>query len=293
MSKVFEQFHFSLIERDEPDMFEPPLSREGWLRGKLGDSFEFRHMGKYFYWVPQSLSEQFIVGVVSRKKIQAQRTPPDEGAVEFEGSFWTGALVIVDPAHRPDGQKVAFESDDDVGQPRAILSSMVAHLNSFKDHQYTLLFKPLFHGDTFYRFASKFGMQLEYVAFKFSVPNMIFGLDTKVTDGLKRIGKDTSAEEVDVRLESKSGVDANSETVRDAVDYAEDGNARVTAKSLTGEYWSSTSRRLTVKMHRILNFTDAKREEVQTWLSKALGRDTDSDDPGFDNPDNWDRGDKR
>ena len=290
MSKVFEQFHFSLIERDEPDLLEPTLSREEWLRDKLGKPFQFRHMGKEFHWVPQELSDEFLVGVVERQKSQRQRTPPEQGAKEIEASIWTGSLVVIDPVHRPDGQKVAFQFDSAVGQPKALLTSLVAHLNGNTAHQYALHFKPLFKGDSFWKFARKHGGELEYVAFKFTVPNMLFGAGTKVTDGLKRIGSDTGAQEVEVRLDSKDGVETDSETVKEAVDYAEEGNARLTAKSLNGDYWSSTSRKVTVKMQSILNFAAATKAEVQGWLREALDRDENPYDPGFDNPDDWDRG---
>lgn len=45
---------------------------------------------------------------------------------------------------------------------------------------------------------------------------------------------------------------------------------------------------MSVKMHRILNFPDAKAKEVHEWLKQALDRDADPSDTGFDNPDDWD-----
>lgn len=282
MPKVFEQFHFSLIEREQPDMFEPPVSREEWLRRAFGARFQFRHMGNQFHWVPQELAAEFIVGVIERKTTQHQRKPPEEGAAEFEGEIWQGSLVIIDPKHHPDGQKVAVEDKVSVGQPKALLSSLVGHVNADASNQYALFFKPLFRGDSFRKFAERHGGSLQYVAFKFTVPNMIFGVGTKVVTGLKRIGKDTGAQEVDLRLESDDGVDANSNSVKEAVDYAEDGNARVTAKAITGEYWSSTKRKLTVKMHSILDFANAKKEQVQSWLNQALDRGPDNSDSGSD-----------
>lgn len=80
MAKIFEQFHFSLIERDQRDAFETQMSREDWLRKKLGATIEFMHSGKVFYWVPQSYSDEFIVGVIEREKTDIVRTPPEEGA---------------------------------------------------------------------------------------------------------------------------------------------------------------------------------------------------------------------
>ena len=78
MAKEFEQFHLSLIERAQVHLYEPQRSREEWLRHIFGAQFEFAHMGNTFYWVPQTLSEEFIVGVIERQKSQVERTPPSK-----------------------------------------------------------------------------------------------------------------------------------------------------------------------------------------------------------------------
>lgn len=271
--KSFDQFHFSLIEREQPDLLEERLTREAWLRRKFGEAFTFSHHGNQFYWVPKDVSDEFLVGIVERQKKQVQRTPPDQGADEFDGHIWTGAMVIIDPVNRPDGQKVAFEDNNQVGQAASILSSLVAHLNGFSAHQFALHFKPLFRGDSFWRFADKHGGRLEYVAFRFTVPNMIFSAGGGVKKGLERIGKDTDAQEIEVKLESEDGVKTDSKSVQEGLAYGEEGNARVTAKSLNGDYWSSTQRKMSVKMQSILNFADAKAEEIRRWLRQALDRD--------------------
>lgn len=282
VAKVFDQFHFSLIERDQPDLLEAKMSRESWLRAKFGSRFAFRHHGKEFHWVPQTYSSEFLIGVVERERRQPQRTPPEEGAKEFEGTFWTGAMVVIDPMNRVDGQRVAFEHLVSVGEPTAILASLVQHLNDNPAHQYALHFKSLFHGDSFWRFAEKHGGQLESVTFRFTVPNMIFSAGGGVKKGLERIGKDTNAQEVVVKLESPDGVKADSLSVKEAVQYGEEGNAKVTAKSLSGEYWTSTRQKMNVKMRSILDFATATTGEVQQWLKQALDREPGTGNSGSD-----------
>lgn len=289
MPKVFEQFHFSLIEREQADLLEVSMTREKWLRTKLGETIELAHAGKSFYWVPQNYSEEFIVGVIEREKSHVVRTPPEDGAKEKKSSFFTGSLVIIDPNNRPDGQRVAVHNDVQVGQPNAMLTSLVRYFNEHSSHQYAVHFKPLFRSDNFWRFAQKHGGQLEFVRFRFTVPNMIFGAGGKTKKGLRRIGADTDAQEIELKIESDDGIKADSEAVREGLEYGEEGNAKVTAKALNGDRWSSTTEKLSVKMTDILNFTEAKKDEVQSWLQRALGRDENSYDPGFDNPDDWDR----
>jgi hypothetical protein len=290
MAKVFEQFHFSLIEREQMDMLDPDRTREEWLRARLDKGFTFYHHGNTFHWVPKDISREFIVGIIERQKFQLEMTPPDEGADEVEGSFWTGSMVVIDPNNRPDGQKVAVEDNQHVGQPNALLNSFVAHLNKQAGNQYALHFKALFRGDSFHRFANKHGGQLEFVRFRFTVPNMIFSAGGGVKKGLERIGNDTNAQEVEIKIESDDGIDANSKAVKEGVAYAEGGNAKVSAKALNGDKWYSTNQKLTVKMHSILNFSKAKAGEVQKWLKQALDRDSDSGDSSPDNSDGSDSG---
>lgn len=289
MATVFEQFHFSLIEREQGDLLEESASREEWLRAKLGERIDFNHAGKPFYWVPQAYSDEFITGVIEREKVHLVRTPPEDGAKVEESTFYTGSLVIIDPLNRPDGQKVAVQFDAQVGQPNAMLTSLVKHLNDVSAHQYAVHFKPLFKSDNFWKFAEKHGGQLEFVRFRFTVPNMIFSAGGKTKKGLRRIGEDTDAQEIDLKIESDDGIKADSQAVREGLEYGEEGNAKVTAKALNGDRWSSTTEKLSVKMQSILNLSTAKKDEAQEWLRKALGRDSDSNDPGFDNPDDWDR----
>lgn len=285
MAKVFEEFHLSLIERDQPDIFVERMSREDWLRAHLGQAIEFRHMGKTLHWVPKDWSDELISGYIERKRSKTQHHGPPEGGDEFVGEEWQGSIVIIDPVHRPGGQKLAFEHDEAVGQPAAILTTLVNRLNQDSTSQYALHFKPLIREGTFARFVQKHGGTLEYVSFKFTVPNMIFGAETKTETGLKRIGKETGAQEVELKLESDDGVRADTPSVVEAVEYAEEGNARITAKARNGDYWSSTKRRVTVKMRSILNFATEQKATVEEWLSEALDReppahsDTVSDKP--------------
>ncbi|ALR21687.1 hypothetical protein [Sphingobium baderi] len=289
MAKTFEQFHFSLIERDQPDLLEAKMSREDWLRAKFGVRFDFQHQGKPFSWVPQNWAGDYVVGIIERQKFHVVRTPPNDGAAEIEGSFWTGSMVVIDPRNIPGGQGVAVEANSNVGQPSAILSSLVGHMNAILPHQYAIQFKALFEGGSFWRFAERHGGQLEYVRFKFTVPNMIFGAGGGVKQGLRRIGSDTNAQEIEVKIESAEGIDANSEAVKEGVAYGEEGNASVTAKSLNGDRWSSTKQKMTAKVQSVLDLPKAKVEEVQEWLKQALNREQDSSDSGFDNPDDWHR----
>lgn len=274
MERVFEHFHLNMVESKQGDLLLSPLSRERWLRQLFTKRFEFQHLGKTIHWVPHASETTFLLGTVERIKPRRQHRGPDEGAEEFTGEEWQGSLVIIDPEHRPDGQKLAFEYDRDVGQPNALLDSIVGYINS-SPQQYTIVVKSLFNAETFRSFARKHGQVVKYVRFNFVVPNMFFGTSTSVDQGLRRIGAATKAQTVTLGLESDKGVQADSAEVEDALDYAEAGNASVTSKAMNGETYSSTSRRKTVRMQSILNMAVDTKEAVKGWLSRALGRETD------------------
>jgi hypothetical protein len=272
--RVFEHFHLSLIEHDQSDMFIHPLTREEWLRTTFSETFSFYHMAKEFHWVPKSGADPYVVGIIERIRRRTQHKSPEEGAVEFVGQEWQGAMVIIDPRYRPDGQKVAFENKRDVGQPHAILASLTAFLNT-RSTQYSIHVKPIFDSETFRRFAARHGNVMRYVTFDFVVPNMFFGARLGVKKGLERVGTDTGAEGVKVTLDSDKGVRTDSQNVEDALEYSEQGNARVTAAALTGEKYSSTANRRIVKMRGILNAAELTEAGVRNWLRRALGRDQD------------------
>ena len=90
-----------------------------------------------------------IIGTVARLHQKVHHTPPDEGAVEMVSDEWQGALVIVDPVHHDDGQKVSFERDATIGRPRAVLSSMLAAINALPDAPYSIEPRPIFHSSGF------------------------------------------------------------------------------------------------------------------------------------------------
>ncbi len=272
MNRTFEHFHLSLIARQQLNLFQKAVTREDWIRTTFDARFTFRHHGKSFHWVPYKSYPNLVVGTIERKKSRLQHRAPDEGAAEFEGEEWQGSMVIIDPVHHPDGQKIAFELDGDVGRPTSILTSLVTVLNSETDSPYALVVKPLFDADNFRNFAKRHGELMQYVKFSFVVPNMFFGTSTSVDQGLGRMGENTGALTVDLRLQSGRGVKTDSADVTSALAYAEAGNATVTSKAMNGETFSSTRRTKTIKL---ANLSDAQgdRIKIMEWLLRALGRE--------------------
>jgi hypothetical protein len=280
MARTFEHYHLSMVERDQPDLYVATTTREQWLRRIFGEPFTFTHMGKEFHWVPRTEGAPNILGIVERQKPRRQHRSPEDGADEFEAMEWQGSLVVIDPEYRPDGQKLAFEVDANVGKTNALLDSMVAHINN-GTNQYTIVVRALFDSEGFWSFARRHGGVVEYVSFKFVVPNMFFGASTSIDQGLRRIGEDTNAQEVEVKIDSDDGVKTDSDTIKDGMAYAEAGNASVTAKALNGDRYTSSKRRKTSK---VIDIIIEGRESLALLMKKALGRDEDDSVDADDRP---------
>lgn len=60
------------------------------------------------------------------------------------GQEWQGAIVILDPSHHADGQKLAFEKDVTIGSPNAVLNAMIEVVNARPEGGYIIEAKALF-----------------------------------------------------------------------------------------------------------------------------------------------------
>lgn len=266
MHRTFQIFHLSLIQGEQRDLFGRDVSREQWLREILSRRIEFSHRQKNFFWVPKSINEGDIVGIIERETPQAQHRPPEQGGGEFIGALWQGATIIIDPTHHDSGQRLAFEIDRAVGGANAILASFLQNLNRSAERPYTIEHKPVFDATSFWAFAERHGRRLRRVTFDFVVPNM-WGAEEGLDKDLKETGKDTGAERVKVDLQSQDGIKTDSERVISGVKYSEKGGGTLTAKSLEGERFSSMRE---IKQTNIDDGGEVRPGEEQTVFWKRL-----------------------
>lgn len=241
MSRTFELFHISLKERAQIDMFVGSMSREESIRAAFAEGLQFVHFKKDFYWVPKKVDGGDVIGIVERQKPRKQHRPPEQGGAEFVDSEWQGAVVIIDPTAHEDGQRVAFEFDQDVGKPWTILEDIIDAINSKHIIPYIMEVKPIFDGNDFWAFASKHNQVVKKITFDFVVPNM-WGTKKKLDKELKGTGDDTGAQKVKITLDGADGVKADSQRVKDGVEYAQKGGASISATALDGDKFRSTDK---------------------------------------------------
>lgn len=274
--KVFTLFHLSLVPIQQLDIeTRKDDSREDWLRHALSEGFEFTHWGGgSLHWVPLQPIDECIFGLLERTRPHEHHKPPSEGGAEVVSEEWQGAYVVIDPTHHDEGQRVSVENDV-VGQPRALLKSLVSAINQRTTAPYQIEIEPLFDASRFWAFAKRHDNVLRSVTFDFVVPNM-WGTESDLEKDLKDTGKQTGADRVIVGISAGHGVFTDNQKVRDGVEYAEKGAGTVRAKAMDGQRFSSTAQPRTSRIPLIETGTEIVNEYFARLKGKILGREQDA-----------------
>ena len=270
MAVEFHLFHLSLIPREQVTLFNFSGTREEWIRHALKDRFEFRHYGKRLYWVPAEDVDGLIFGHIQRQIPREYHAEPEEGGFERKGMEWQGAIVLIDPTHHNDGQKAAVEEDNSVGQPRAIIDSLLKFVNGRGDRPYEVLSNAIFDANEFWSFSEQHGNRVRYIRFRFAVPNMWQNVDDLYRD-LRNAGVITGAQNITTTYQSKDGVKTDTPIIQSAVEYSAQGGGRFSARSLDGVAFSSTSREKIVRIHETMAAEGGLLPQLRRLWRRILG----------------------
>lgn len=274
MSRVFELFHLSLHEKMQMHLFEESyqMSREQWLRVAFSDAFEFDHRTIRYHWVPSNVGD-LVSGNLVRLHKRRRHKPPEEGAGEETGDEWQGAVIVIDPMHHSDGQKLSFERDSTVGTPRTVLQSMAAYINARPDAPYAIEPRPIFSEASFWSWVAAHEFRLRRISFQFVTPNM--WRTTKALDEeLRNLGS-SGAARVKLNMDDgdrRTGIDANNETIRTGVDYAAMGGGSLTATAPNGDKFKSSDKAATTKLPAGMSDRTGGLEALVEWFPSLLGR---------------------
>jgi hypothetical protein len=179
-----ELLRLSLLERTQLDAFAErisalqPFGREQWLRSVFSARIAFEHRKETFHYVPQSdASSTILVGRIGRQVSVQENEPPEAGLQETQRDAWRAALVLIDPRHHEDGQKVAFEHDPRVGQPPALFTSLASHINHRDPPSaFVIEVHPISDASDFWEFVRENRGFVTSVRFELVAPNM-FGIE--------------------------------------------------------------------------------------------------------------------
>ena len=201
----------SLKAKEEPDLFGArtvegqPVTREAWLRHVFGSEIDFRHYGTKFVYRPESeppsTAQNLIFGWIGREKRRPERTPPAEGFEPTEHIGWEAVFALLDPTEHEDGQKIAIEEDHDIGEPKAILYSLVRKLNEDIHAPYSIQSFPIILAGSFWAFAAAHGNEIVSLKFDVAVPNM-FNSTSDFQEELRSLRDKENVAKVETKLES-------------------------------------------------------------------------------------------
>lgn len=225
----FQLFRLSLTPRRNLFSPEPP-DREVYLRQLFSQQHQFGHWNNPFVYLPSTEQpEPFIVGQIGRPFTRIENLPPDKGFELAQHEGWRAAVLALDPRSHSDGQKLAFNRDELIGTPLAVLTSFIKRLNSLDaDAPYHIEIEPIFSPRTFWAFAEEHKGEITSLRFEFVTPNM-FGTSENLDEELRGFRKEEHAQIVDVKFRSEDGLNTDTPRIRASVDYAGRGAGKILA----------------------------------------------------------------
>jgi len=269
----FQLLRLVLLRRTQPDMFEErgpdgtEITREKWLRRIFTGNIEYQHRGSECHFVPAEDFDEapFIVGRMGRKRKIDENEPPSSGLKETSRDTWKAAIVLIDPRHHDDGQKIAMEIDAQIGDPFALFSSLAEHINSRSTSEpYYLEVNPITDPNDFWSFELENRGEITSISFGLLAPNM-FGIRDDFDKEMRALRDNERAQKAKLDLYNKDGLQLNTERVRQTVGYTLEGGGTVKAKSKKGRRFDSTKR----ASKKTIQTELPSDEEPPSFLTKA------------------------
>jgi hypothetical protein len=262
-----------LVSRDQTSLFErrsatgAALSREEWLRQVFGKEIVFSHRKIEFHYVPQSAEDdRLVVGQVGRKVQAVENEPPEQHFAETRREHWRAALVIVDPSHHEDGQKLACEARSEIGAPLGIIKSLCDHINASADEPYVIEASSILDHQTFLDFERINRGDITSISFALNAPD-VFGIRDDMTRELAELRDNEKARKVTISLQNQDGLKLDDDRVRQTVQYASDGGGEIVARTRTKKRFVSSRRGKTVS---VIQPNDADIEALSTTIAHAI-----------------------
>lgn len=247
----FEMLRLVLVSREQTSLFEQrspdgtSLTREGWLRSILNSEIVFLHRGQEFHYTPDSTATlehaSLLIGKIGRQFTSVENSPPETGFREIERQPWRASLVIIDPTHHADGQKVAFETKAHVGNALAIVRALADYINRNHDHPYIIEVNAIVDVRTFWDFERENHDEITSITFELVAPNM-FGVRDAIDAEMAGLRDNEKARKATFTLQNQDGLKLNTDRVRETVNYAIDGGGSIKARTKRKRTYNSSKK---------------------------------------------------
>lgn len=270
-------YRFSLKHRPQKDAFErkkengDDYSREEWIREIFSRDFTFIHHGNIFFFVPESsentgIDENIIVGWIARDRPVAERTAPWEGLSPTEHQSWRASLIMIDPTHHDDGQKVAFEYRGEVGQPNPVISSLARHVSELGVQEpYSLTAYPIIEDRSFARFAEAHKGEISTIFYDVAMPNMFGGPDD-FSEEMRYLRDSANVSRVRTQLKGDGVLNTESTQINEIASHVEKGGGRIKARTIKGTRYNSDDHAVSADVD-----VDGERPESPSYWARIKG----------------------
>lgn len=248
---VLRLFHFrlSLKQSAQRDVFwrkdekGNEFTREAWLREAFSKEFTFQHRSQDVFFVPISppmnREPGLIFGWIARQRPVVERTPPSEGLEATLHQSWQAALLVLDPTHHEDGQKVLLEGRLEVGRPAALIASLASYLsNRSGDEPYSVEGFPIIQERSFARFAEKYPDTIQEITYDVVVPNM-FGSPDDFSEELRQLRDQANVAHVHTTLKSDGAINTTASQLDEIATHVEKGGGKISARTKDGHAYKS------------------------------------------------------
>jgi hypothetical protein len=246
MADSFELYRLSLLPRTHGDLFADgpdKINREQWLREVFGKEQPFSHRGSDFHYVPthQDSNTGDIIGKVGRKVLRDENKPPSEGLEDITHEAWMAAMLVLDPTHHDDGQKLAIQSVNAVGKPIMLVKSLVSTINERSPHgPYLIQAAQIIEEQSFWDFVKENEGKVTSLTLDFIVPNM-FGSSDEFSNEIKEFRDNEEANNVKLTIKNEGGIKPDTKRMKLGVQYATRGGGKIRAKAGKKFYNSANS----------------------------------------------------
>lgn len=200
---------------------DPPITRQEYIRQVFGTETRFVHRKRAFHFKPFSSPDaDHVVGVIAKESAVTIVGPPAVGFAPKEVEDWDTANIFIETSS--DSQKIGMQPT--LGQPLAILRSLVDHLNDANlMAQWLLVVNPITESGKFWSAVSKAKGHISEVDLTFATPN-VWGGQSETEKALRRFKTENNAQEVEVKIRNADGnLNPDSQQVRDSIEYIEAG----------------------------------------------------------------------
>jgi hypothetical protein len=276
MSERFELFRFSLLERDQRDLFEPKeITRADWLRQVFSEATPFCHHGTEFHYAPalDHSDSNIIVGRVGKHVLREENLPPDEGLEDITRDTWLAAVMVLDPTDHLDGQKLAVQHIQNVGKPSSLVKQLTQAINDKYQGPYQIEPSQIVEAQSFWDYVKEYRGLITSISFDFISPNMI-GADDEFHDEMREFRDNEKARKVKLILQNEDGINPETERVERAVNYAlSESRGKVTAKARGKPSYSSSNE---IKFSYVEDVKEKGAELVKVakeFSNRILGRE--------------------